>query len=100
MRQHNLEIDIQRAFYLGYLCWHKLNAQVVYLSIGIDGLVFISEIWQNNSGVRNMSGLNDYLVGLLSGNLVGQLLPCLYCNEIVANLAKFLPRYTNPTPEE
>jgi hypothetical protein len=47
-----------------------------------------------------MSGLNDYLVGLLSGNLVGQLLPCLYCDGIFANLATILPRYTNPTPEE
>ncbi len=64
------------------------------------GLVFITEIWQNNSGVLNMSGLNDYLVGLLSGNLVGQLLPCLYCDRIFANLAAILPRYTNPTPEE
>ncbi len=47
-----------------------------------------------------MSGLNDYLVGLLSGNYVGQLLPCLYCDGIFANLATIFPRYTNLTPEE
>jgi hypothetical protein len=99
-RWHDLENDILRAFYLGYLCRHGLKAQVVYLPIGIVGLVFITEIWQNDSRGLNMSRLNDYLVGLLSGNLVGQLLPCLYCDGIFANLATILPRYTNPTPEE
>ena len=72
----------------------------MYLPIGIIGSVFITEIRQNDSGVLNMSGLNDYLVGLLSGNLVGQLLPCLYCDGIFANHATILPRFTNPTPEE
>ena len=47
-----------------------------------------------------MSGLNNYLVGLLSGNLVGQLLPCLSCDGIFANLATILPRFTNPTHEQ
>ncbi len=97
-RRHNYESDIQRAFYSGYLCCHELKAQVVYLPIGIIGSVFITEIWQNDSGVLNMSRLNDHLVGLLSGNLVGRLLPCLYCNGIFANHATILPRYTNPTP--
>ena len=47
-----------------------------------------------------MSGLNDYLVGLLTGHLVGQLFPCLYCDGIFANLATIVLRYTNPNPEE
>jgi hypothetical protein len=67
---------------------------------GIIGSVFITEIRQNDSGVLNMSRLNDYLVGLLSGNLVGQFLPCLYCDGIFANHTTILPRFTNPTPEE
>jgi hypothetical protein len=62
--------------------------------------VFITELRQNDNGVLNMSGLSDYLVSLLSGNLVGRLLPCLYCDGIFANLATILPRYTNPTHEE
>jgi hypothetical protein len=100
-RRHDYKSDmIQWAFYYGYLCHHGLKAQVVYLPIGVIGLVFITELWQNDSGLLNMSGLNDYLVGLLSGNLVGQLSPCLYCDGIFANLATILPRYTNPTPEE
>ena len=97
---NDYEHNIQRAFYSLYLCCHGLKAQVVYLPIGIIGSVFITELWQNDSGVLNMSGLNDYLVSLLSGNLVGRLLPCLYCDGIFANLATILPRYTNPTHEE
>jgi hypothetical protein len=72
----------------------------VSLTVGIVGLVFITENWQNDTRVLNMSGLNEYLVGLLSENFVDQLLPCLYCNGIFANLAINLPRYTNTAPEE
>ncbi len=98
-RRHGYESDIQCAFYSGYLGCHGLKAQVVYLPIGVIGSVFITELWQNDSGLLNMSGLNDYLLGLLSGNLVGHLLPCLNCDSIFANLATILPRYTNPTPD-
>ncbi len=64
-RRHDYESDIQRAFFSGYLHCHGLKAQVVYLPIGVIGLVFITELRQNNSGLLNMSGLNDYVVGLL-----------------------------------
>ena len=39
-------------------------------------------------------------MGLLSGNLIGQLLPCLYCDRIFANLATVLPWYTNLMHEQ
>jgi hypothetical protein len=68
-RRNDYESDIQRAFCSGYLRHHGLKAQVVYLPIGIIGSVFITELRQNDSGLLNMSGQNDYLVGLLSGNL-------------------------------
>ena len=99
-KANDLKHNVQRAFYSGYLRKHELRAQVVYLPIGIIGSVFITELQQNDSGVLNMSGLNDYLVGLLSGKLVGRLLPCLYCDGIFANLATIVPRYTNPSDEE
>ena len=92
-RRHDYKSDIQWEFYSGYLPRHGLKAQVVYLPIGVIGSVFITELRQNNSGLLNMIGLNDYLVGLLLGNLV-------YCDGLFANLATILPRYTNPTPEE
>ena len=97
-RIHNFHQDIQRAFYSGYLRMHGLKAQVVYLPIGIIGSVYITELRQNDNGVQNLSGLNDYLVRLLSGIFVGGLLPCLYGDGIFRILLTILPRFSNPTP--
>jgi hypothetical protein len=77
-----------------------LKAQVVYLPIGIIGSVFITELRHNDNDVQNISGLNDYLVQLLSGNLVGGLYPALYCDGIFRTLPTILPRFVNPTPKE
>jgi hypothetical protein len=55
---------------------------------------------QNDNGVQNMSGLNNYLLSLFTGILIGGLFPCLYCDGIFAVLATILPRFTDPTPEE
>ena len=98
-RNNDLEHDIQRAFYSGYLRKHGLKAQVVYLPIGIIGSVFITELRQNDNGVQNISGLNNYLLQLLTGIFLGGLFPCLYCDGIFAVLSTILPRFTNPTPE-
>ena len=77
-----------------------LKAQVVYLPIGLIGSVFIAEIRQNDTGVLNMSGLNDYLVRIFDGCLLGGLFPCLYCDGIFQNLATIVPRFVNPLPEQ
>jgi hypothetical protein len=98
-RVHDFQHDVQRAFYSGYLRRHGLNAQVVFLPIGIIGSVFITELRQNDNGVLNMSGLNEYLLELLHGIFVDGLFPALYCDGIFAVLATILPRFTNPTPE-
>jgi hypothetical protein len=98
-RVNNLDHDIQHAFYSGYLCQHGLKAQVVYLPIGVIGLVFITELRQNDNGVQNIIGLNDYLLKLLAGIFIQGLPPCLYCDGIFAVLPTILPRFTNPTPE-
>lgn len=98
-RRNNFEHDIQRAFYSGYLCQHGLKAQVVYLPIGIIGSVFITELRQNDNGVQNISGLNNYLLRLLAGIFIDGLFPSLYCDGIFAVLATILPWFTNPTPE-
>jgi hypothetical protein len=45
-RRHDLESDIEKAFYSGYLCRHGLKAQVVYPPINIIGSVFITELRQ------------------------------------------------------
>ena len=97
-RREDFCTDIQRAFYSGYLRAHGLKAQVVYLPIGIIGSVFITEIRQNDNGVQNMSGINNYLVILLAGIFIGGLYPCLYVDGIFAVLATIVPRFSNPTP--
>ena len=99
-RIHDFQHDIQRAFYSGYLRRHGLKAQVVFLPIGMIGSVFITELRQNDNGVQNMSGLNNYLVELLAGTLLGGLLPCLYGDGIFRILATIIPRYVNPTEAE
>jgi hypothetical protein len=99
-RPDGTDENTQRAFYSGYLRSHGLKAQVAYLPIGIIGSVFITELPQNDSGVQNMSGLNNYLVELLSGHLVGRLFPCLYCDGIFRLLATILPRFVNPSEEQ
>ena len=72
---------------------------MVYLPIGIIGSVFITELRQNDNGVQNMSGLNDYLLELFNGISIDGLFPALYCDGIFAVMATILPRFTNPTPE-
>lgn len=108
LAQRSLELrhDIQRSFYSGYLRRHGLKAQVVYLPIGIIGSVFITELRQNDNGVQNISGLNDYLCELLQDTVLedgddgdDNLLPALYCDGIFAVLETILPRFTNPTAE-
>ncbi len=53
---------------------------MVYLPIGIIGLVFITELRQNDNGVQNMSGLNNYLLTLFNGIFIDGLFPALYCD--------------------
>lgn len=99
-RINNYQHDVQRALYSGYLRWHGLKAQVVYLPIGIIGSVFITELRQNDNGVQNISRLNNYLIDLLGGCFVsGGLMPCLYCDGIFATLTTILPQFNNPSPE-
>jgi hypothetical protein len=56
---------------------HGLKAQVVYLPIEIIGLVCVTELRQIDNGIQNISGLNNYLLELLSGAFIGGLFPCL-----------------------
>jgi hypothetical protein len=98
-RREGFAHDIQRPFYSGYMKEHGFKTLLVWLPIGVIGTVYVAEIRQNDNGLQNMSGLNNYLMRLLSGILISGLLPCLYCDGIFAVLATILPRFTNPTPE-
>ena len=81
--------------YSGYLRKHGWNAQVVYLPIGDIGSVFITELRQNDNGVQNMSGLDDYLCNIFSGISIGGLLLVLYCNGIFCKCSTILPCFQN-----
>ena len=100
LRTLGINQDIQRSVYSGYQRVHGLKAQIVFLPIGLIGSVFVTEVRQNDNGVQNISGLNDHLVELLNGHLVGGLFPCLFCDGIFAVLATIVPRYNNPTPAQ
>ncbi len=71
----------------------------MYLPNGLIGSVFITEMRQNDNGVQNISGLNNYLLRLLQGVFVGGLLPALYCDGIFSLLVTIVPRFVgNLTP--
>ncbi len=72
---------------------------MVYLPIGIIGLVFITKLRQNDNGVQNMSGLNIYLLELFNGVFIDGLFPALYCDGFFAVLETILLRFINTTPE-
>ena len=88
---------MQRVFYSRYLQAHGLKAQIVYFLNGIIGSAFIAKQRQNDNGTQILSGLNDYLLVLLAGCLIGGLFPALYCDGIFAVLNCILPRFRNPS---
>ncbi len=92
-RRQEFAQNIQRAIYSGYLHAHGLKAQLVYLPIGVIESVYITDLWQNDNGVQNRSGLNNYLLELLHGILVWCLFPALYCDGIFSALATILSRF-------
>ena len=103
-RRGDFVTDVQRSFYSGYFSDHGLKCQLVHLPNGLIGSVFITELRQNDNGVQNMSGLNNYLLQLLRGTglggAAGGLLPALYCDGIFGLNATIIPRYVNPTPRD
>jgi hypothetical protein len=96
-RTRGIMLDLQRSVYSGYQRKHGLKAQLVYLPIGLIGCAFVTEIRQNDNGVQNISGLNNYLYRLLMGVNVGGLLPCLSGDSIFAVLVCIVPSFRSPT---
>lgn len=80
---------------------------MVFLPIGLIGSVYIAALRHNDTGVLNMSRLNQELFEIFTsgvpfgmGYLVGNLLPCLYCDGIFPLLATIVPRFVNPSPDQ
>jgi hypothetical protein len=99
-RREGFHENIQRAFYLGYFCKHGLTAQVVYLTIGLIGSIFITGICQDNNGELNKSGLMMTFVGSC---LATEYMDFSHAFTVMAYLQiipSILPGYVNPTPEQ
>ena len=56
---------LQKAFYTGYLKKHGLKFQTLWGPNGMFLSVFGSSIRENDNGMVNISGLNDYLYGAM-----------------------------------
>ena len=82
-RSLGINLDLQRSVYSGYFCVHGYKAQIVWLPIGLICCVFVCEVRQNDNGVHNISGLNNYLVKLFCTCLLATgLYLCVFCDGI------------------
>ena len=81
-RQNSYEI--QRAFYSRYGKQHGLKTQVVLLPNGMCGHCWVHSIAQNDRGLINLSGLEEYMKSILEPFRVGTLLllPATYGDSI------------------
>jgi hypothetical protein len=63
---------------------------------GMAGSMFVASLRQNDNALVNMSGLNNYLVGLLEHHrLANGAFPSLYGDGIFARLPTIMPRFRN-----
>ena len=77
---------IQRAFYSGYFRGHGLKYQTVLLPNGLYGSVWGASQQHNDTGVFNMSGLEELLAEILEPDKNGNL-PCLLADGIFSESA-------------
>lgn len=93
-RVHGYQQDIQRAFYSGYFRAHGLKSLIVYLPNGLIGSAYVASLLQNDRGMQNMAGLNDYLVSLLHNQVTANMdLPAVYGDGIFTPLPTIIPKY-------
>ena len=98
--------DLQRSFYSGYfkahgLKAHGLKAQVVFLPNGMVGSICFASLRNSDSGLLNMSNLNNYFATLfdeagLRVETAGNQYPAIYADGIFPQLTCIVARYRNP----
>jgi hypothetical protein len=79
-------------FFSHYFRGCGLKVQVIHLPNGMIGCIYICSLRQNDNGVLNLSGLNEYLIELLQPLYWrGQLpvYPAVYGDAIFTSLATF-----------
>ena len=74
----------QRAFYSRYGKKHGLKSQVLLLPNGMVGHCWVHSIAQNDRGLINLSGLEEYMRNVLEPHRIGNLLllPATYADSI------------------
>ena len=77
---------IQRAFYSGYFCGHGLKYQTILLPNGLYGSVWGASMQHNDTGIFNLSGLEDYMAEMLEPDENGDL-PCCLADGIFSESA-------------
>ena len=56
--------DVQRSFYSGYFADHGFKVRALTLPNGIFGSIYLVSLRVSDSGLLNMSGLDNYLSSL------------------------------------
>ena len=76
--------NIQRAFYTRYGKKHGLKTQVLLLPNGIVGHCWVHSMAQNDRGLINLSGLEEYMRDVLNPYRIGDfmMLPATYADSI------------------
>ena len=77
---------IQRAFYSGYFCGHGLKYQTILFPNGLYGIVWGASMQHNDTGILNLSGLEDYMAEMLEPDENGNL-PCCLADGIFSESA-------------
>ena len=77
---------IQMVFYSGYVCEHGLKYQTILLPNGLYGSVWDASMQHNDTGLLNLSGLEDYMAEMLEPDENGNL-PCCLADGIFSESA-------------
>ena len=97
--------DVQRSFYSGYFGHHGMKVQALTLPNGMFGSVYIGAIRVSDSGLLNMSGLDNYLCGLFrefnsAMETALNQFPVVYGDGIFPQLSTIVARYSHPNCDE
>ena len=97
--------DIQRSFYSGYFAGHGFKVQALTLPNGMFGSIYLASLRVSDSGLLNMSGLDNYLSSLFRELNISMInafdqYPAVYGDGIFPQLCTIVARYSSPNASE
>ena len=104
-RKYGFIDDIQRTFYSGYFSAHGMKVQALTLPNGMFSSIYVASLRTSDSGLLNMSGLDNYLSSLFRELHVRMAtafdqFPAVYGDGIFPQLATIVARYSSPDVNE